>query len=216
MTMQFDLYWSFRSPYSYFVTKRVVELVRDYDVAVNLRVVHPAAIRNPDYFRAMNPLARTYFMLDCVRIALFLDLPFRRPMPDPIVQDMSTLKIADAQPYIYRLSRLGVAACEQGRGLAFADEVSRMLWNGRIDNWHEGEHLAQAAKRAGLDFADLERRIAAEPERHEQVLTDNDKALRSAGHWGVPAFVFEQEPFFGQDRFDVFVWRLKQRGLKAR
>jgi hypothetical protein len=25
--------------------------------------------------------------------------------------------------------------------------------------------------------------------------------------------VFEGEPFFGQDRLDVLVWRMKQRGL---
>lgn len=28
--------------------------------------------------------------------------------------------------------------------------------------------------------------------------------------------VFEGEPFFGQDRFDVLVWRLKQWGLRKR
>jgi hypothetical protein len=27
--------------------------------------------------------------------------------------------------------------------------------------------------------------------------------------------VFEGEPFFGQDRFDALVWRMKQRGLEA-
>ena len=37
-----------------------------------------------------------------------------------------------------------------------------------------------------------------------------------AGHWGVPTMVFEGEPFFGQDRLDVLLWRLKQNGLKER
>jgi hypothetical protein len=27
---------------------------------------------------------------------------------------------------------------------------------------------------------------------------------------------FEGEPFFGQDRLDVLLWRLKQRGLQRR
>jgi hypothetical protein len=26
--------------------------------------------------------------------------------------------------------------------------------------------------------------------------------------------VFEGEPFLGQDRFDILVWRMKQRGLQ--
>lgn len=213
MTLSLDLYWSFRSPYSYLVTKRTVELVRDYDVRLNLLIVHPAAIRNPAYFTNMNPLARPYFVRDCVRVAEFIGVPFRRPIPDPIVQDMGTLKIAAEQPYVYRLSRLGIAACEAGKGLEYADEVSRILWDGKVDNWHEGTHLANAAARAGLDLAELDRKIAAEPDRYEQALADNDKALRAAGHWGVPSFVFENEVFFGQDRFDVLIWRMRQRGL---
>ncbi len=103
---------------------------------MELRIVPPAALRNPDYFRNMNPLARPYFMLDSAR--------------------------------------------------------------------------------AGLDLQELEAAIAADPAHHEQVLEDNDKALRAAGHWGVPTMVFRGEPFFGQDRFDVLIWRLRQHGLAAR
>lgn len=216
MTLQLDLYWSFRSPYSYFITKRALALTRDYDVAIALRVVHPAAIRNPAYFRAMNPLSRPYFVRDCLRMAEYLGLPFRRPVPDPIIQNMTTLEIAPEQPLMLRLSRLGIAAVEAGRGMAFADEVSRLLWEGKTDNWHEGDHLSQAAMRAGLDLARLDAAITAEPERHEQILADNDAALRAAGHWGVPTFVLSGEPFFGQDRFDVLMWRLGQQGMKRR
>ncbi len=32
MTLSYDLYWSFRSPYSYLVTPRLVALERDHDV----------------------------------------------------------------------------------------------------------------------------------------------------------------------------------------
>ena len=81
---------------------------------------------------------------------------------------------------------------------------------------HEGEHLARAAERAGLDLAELDRAIAAEPGRYEAALADNDAALRAAGHWGVPTAVFRGEPFFGQDRLDTLVWRLRQHGLEPR
>ena len=43
-----------------------------------------------------------------------------------------------------------------------------------------------------------------------------EEALDAAGHWGVPTMVFEGEPFFGQDRLDVFVWRLRRHGLEPR
>ncbi len=47
MVLTVELYWSFRSPYSYIVLPRIIELQRRYEVASDLRIVHPAAIRNP-------------------------------------------------------------------------------------------------------------------------------------------------------------------------
>ena len=38
----------------------------------------------------------------------------------------------------------------------------------------------------------------------------------AAGHWGVPTMVFDGEPFFGQDRLDLLVWRMRQAGLQER
>lgn len=111
------LYWSFRSPYSYLVLPRIVALTEQFDVTVDVRIVHPAAIRNPAYFKIMNPLARPYFFKDTARMAQFLGMPFRRPVPDPIVQDPVTLEIAAEQPYVYRLGRLGIAAVRRQRGL---------------------------------------------------------------------------------------------------
>ena len=35
-------------------------------------------------------------------------------------------------------------------------------------------------------------------------------------HWGVPLMVYEDEPFFGQDRLDLLEWRLEQSGVKRR
>jgi 2-hydroxychromene-2-carboxylate isomerase len=210
MSDSITLFWSFRSPYSYVALPRVAQLAEQFSVELDLRIVHPAAIRNPDYFRKMNKLARPYFMLDSAREAAFHGLPFRRPVPDPITQDPVTLALADAHPLAHRLGRLGIAAVMRKRGVPFALEVSRILWAGSVDNWHEGPHLAQAAERAGLDLAELDAAIAADPDRHEAALAENDAALRQAGHWGVPTMVFHDEPFFGQDRVETLRWRMTQ------
>ena len=216
MTLSIELFWSFRSPYSYILLPRAIGLLRDYDVAFDLRVVHPAAIRNPAYFARMDPLARPYFMADSARAAAFQNMPFHRPNPDPISQDPVTLTIAPDQPLATRLGRLGIAATERGRGLTFADEVSRLLWDGTVTGWDSGDHLAQATVRAGLDLAELEASVAADPAHYEARLAKNDALLRAAGHWGVPTMVFAGEVFFGQDRFDVLMMRLHQAGLARR
>ena len=208
-----DLYWSFRSPYSYIVLPRVIEFRDKFRVSIDLSTAHPAAIRNPSYFARMDPFARPYFMKDSARAAAFHGLTFRRPIPDPIEQDPNTLAIAKEQPHA---RRLGIAANERGRGLKFSREVSSLLWDGGVSGWDQDNHLAEAAARAGLDLSELENAILADPEAYEARLAETDGVLRAAGHWGVHVMAFEGEPFFGQDRFDMLVWRLKQRGLEPR
>ena len=41
----------------------------------------------------------------------------------------------------------------------------------------------------------------------------NNKVKAKTGHGGVPLMVFRGEPFFGQDKFDVFFWRLARNSL---
>lgn len=215
MSLTYDLYWSFRSPYSYLLTGRLAALERDYDVACNVRPVYPLAVRTPEFFEQQDPLWVRYFMVDVFREAAFRGVPFRWPRPDP-VQRSPDEGYRIEQPYIHRLTHLGVAAAERGRGLAFLDEVSRVIWGGEVDNWHEGDHLARAARRAGLDIADLAAVADAEAPRLAAVVEDNQAAQREAGHWGVPMMVFGGEPFFGQDRFDQLKWRMEQQGLARR
>ena len=104
-----DVYWSFRSPYSYLATPDMLAIKAEYQVSVNLRVVMPIAIRNPNIlFTEAGKIRVKYIQLDWARRAEFLGLPNVWPSPDPIVQDMETLKISEDQPYIFRLSYLGV------------------------------------------------------------------------------------------------------------
>ena len=216
MSHTVDLYWSFRSPYSYLVTGRIVALTETWELEVAVRVVRPIAIRDPDFFKRVDPLMPPYVVRDSRRMADYLGIPYRWPRPDPVVMDMKTRAIAADQPYIHRLNRLGIAAARAGRGLAFLDAVSRLLWSGETDDWHQGDHLAKATKAAGLDLTQLEQAVAADRPGIDAELEANEAALTAAGHWGVPTMVFESEPFFGQDRLDLLLWRLRQGGIKKR
>lgn len=216
MSLNVDVFWSFRSPYSYLATSRLVQLAREKDVAIHVRPVLPIAIRTPEFFDQVNPLWPPYLLRDTVRIAEMEGLPYGWPRPDPVVQDFATRTIPAEQPYIHRLTRLGIEASARGRGLPFIDEVSQVIWSGTVDGWHQGTHLADAAERAGLDLAELEAAVNADPAARDAQIAKNQEALEAAGHWGVPTMVFEGEPFFGQDRLGLLVWRLEQKGLKDR
>ena len=216
MTLSVDLFWSVRSPYSYLATGRLVEINRTHDLDIVVRMVLPMAIRDPDFFKKANPLFGPYVLRDSRRVAEMQGILFRWPRPDPVNMDLRTRVISPDQPHVHRLTRLGVDAAEQGQGLAFIDEMSRLIWNGEVDGWDQGDHLAKAAARAGLDLADMEARIAADLDQYTAALDRNHAALEAAGHWGVPTLVFEGEPFFGQDRIDLLLWRLRQHGLSER
>jgi 2-hydroxychromene-2-carboxylate isomerase len=216
MTLTYELFWSFRSPYSYLLTPRLVALEAKFDVKGTIRPVYPIAVRTPEFFESRDPLWFSYFQIDIHREAAFAGLPFRWPRPDPVYMNPATRTYPKEQPHIHRLTQLGVAAAELGRGLAYLDEVSRLIWGGSVENWHQGDHLADAARRAGLDPDQLSAIVDRDHARLHDVIEANQIAHRQAGHYGVPMIAFNGEPFFGQDRFDQFKWRLDGQGLKAR
>lgn len=186
-----------------------------WEVRIRPRPVYPIAIRTPEFFSQIRPQWVPYLMRDIVRLSQYLGLPLGPLNPDPVVMDMMTREIAAEQPHIGRLTRLGILACEAGDrpGWAFMDEVSTLIWSGGA--WTEGTALAEAAARAGFDLAELDARQAAESERLEAVIAEN-QAAQDPHHWGVPLMLFEGEAFFGQDRLDVLEWRLEQSGVPRR
>lgn len=216
MTHKADLFFSFRSPYSYLAIGRYKAMVETYDLDITLRTVWPIAIRDPDLLFTGNPAAPRYIVMDSFRVAQQLDIPFRWPRPDPIVQDLTTREIAKEQPHIYRIVRLGQLATRRGKGLEFAYEASKLIFGGEVDGWNVGDHLAGAAERAGLDLAELESEALSDAEALDAEVAENQAALEAAGHWGVPTLVFEGEPFFGQDRIATAQWRMEQKGLAKR
>jgi len=215
MTLTADLYFSLRSPYSYLAVGRYRAMGEEYDLDIALRPVYPLAIRQPDFFERNHPNWLGYTMRDMMRVAQFHGIAFGPPRPDPIVQNPATREIAAEQPYIRRVTRMGQAATRRGKGLAFAHEAGQLIWGGQ-ENWHEGDHLAGALERAGLDPAEIEAEVDAQADELDAEITANQNALEKAGHWGVPTLVFENEPFFGQDRIEMARWRMEQKGLARR
>lgn len=206
-----DVYWSFRSPYSYLITPDLLKLRDDYDVEVRLRPVLPIALRaKSTIFDASDKKRPQYIVMDSRRRAEFLGLPFVWPKPDPVSQDRETFAVSDEQPLIWRMTGLGVIAERLGKGIDFAHVAAAVIWSG-VTDWDKSDHLSRAAAGIGLDLADMEATLKLE--EVQAAVDENHAALERAGHWGVPTMVFEDEPFFGQDRIDTLRWRLGQAGL---
>jgi 2-hydroxychromene-2-carboxylate isomerase len=214
MAIRADMYYSIRSPYSYLAIKLLEQLLpqQDAKIVINLRPVLPIAARMPEIFKRANPMAIPYLEHDCRRAAEKLGIEFRIwPHPDPIVQNMETLEIAQGQPYVRPLTRRMQYACDQGKGYAYVLALATLLWDGNTDGWDQDDHLKSVAESVGLDYPAMERAIAEDAAIYDAAIAANQRSLAAAGHWGVPTIVYNGEPFFGHDRVETLLWRIAQK-----
>ena len=205
-----DVYFSYRSPYSYLAIQRLFDWAQNDGLDLEIRPVMPLAVLNPKYFLDANPLMVPYVFNDVERNAEFHNIPFKWPNPDPVVMEFDPVHIPDEQPYIHRLTRLGVEAGRQGRSLEFTREVATLIWNGEVGCWTDGDYLAEAVGRAGFNLSEMDQAIEADPDIYINIIEENHAARHEVGHWGSPTIVIDGEPFFGQDRIELAKWRLAQ------
>lgn len=217
-----DIFFSLRSPYSYLALDRLLYLNSAYNVDMNIRIIFPVAARAPARF-AMNWYFFNHVFMDSWRVGEYQGIPYRFPMPDPIKQDFSgwpnaSLTIAPfaEQPYIEKLVLLSAAAQIQGKTPAFYNEVAHIIWDGKNDNWVP--LLPGAVDAAGMDYKATMKDIEANQAKYDAIWEQNAEDHAMTGHGGVPVMTVREvrEPFFGEDRFDMFGWRLLQNGLTKR
>ena len=213
--MKIDLYFSYRSPYSYLILPRMLKLKEEYDIEINFKVVYPIAIRMPEWFEGKNIFTYFFFkMIDMRRQAKKLGVPFTTKLkPDPIRQNIMTGKISSHQPYIFDICHLGQMAQMKGVGMEFAFEVSSLIFGG-VENWNTEENLSEAAKKVGLDLNQLKESVRVHEEEIIGQIKQNQVDQLNAGHHGVPLTVIGDKYFFGQDQFDKIMETLLELGLK--
>lgn len=215
--MKIDLYFSYRSPYSYLILPRMLKLKEKYDIEINFKVVYPIAIRMPEWFEGKNFFTFFFFkMIDMRLQAKKLGIPFTSKLkPDPIRQNIMTGKISSHQPYIFDICHLGQMAQMKGVGMEFAFEVSSLIFGG-VENWNTDENLSEAAKKVGLDLIQLRESVNVHEEEIIGQIKQNQVDQLNAGHHGVPLTVIGDKHFFGQDQFNKIMETLKEKGLKER
>ena len=214
--MKIDLYFSYRSPYSFLILPRMLELKEKYEIDINFKVVYPLAIRKPEFF---DKKGLPYFLslsIDANKKARKLNMSFTTKLkPDPIVQNTMTGKIAKNQPYIFDICHLGQMAEIKGVGIEFAFEVSSLIFGG-VENWNSDDNLSNAAKKVGLDLIQLRESVTVHEDKIIEQIKQNQVDQLNAGHHGVPLTVIGDKYFFGQDQFEKIMETLKENGLKER
>lgn len=228
-TLKADVFWSMRSPYSYLAMQRLLWLQSNYNVDLTIRFLMPIAVRTSKggEGQAGGMFGVVYkvpdLMYDTVRQGKFLGVPFVYAVPDPVWQnlypphegDYQYVHPPEKQPYIRWITRLGCYAALQGKSVEYISEVSYLIWSGEVDHWPA--YVKERFNRIeGLNYDKAIEFIKKNPEKVDAVWLENSNLMAHAGHGGVPLMVFQNEPFFGGDRFDQFLWRLQQSGLTMR
>ncbi|MEO1038829.1 MAG: DsbA family protein [Pseudomonadota bacterium] len=179
-------FFAFRSPYSRLGLHKLARAGLEPELHPFFGPPEGVAFANP----TDNAPKRAYYAHDVLRLCLRMGLPIT--LPEPFDVDFAPA------------NRVFFAARREGAGMAFALAVSDARW-GEGRNVSELGVLDDCAAEVGL--AGLVERAAAR---------DIDEDMRAArglteahGVFGVPFLIADGQPWWGQDRFDLYLETLK-------
>ena len=184
---EIEVWYSFRSPYTWIALPRVRKLAQHYGARLTLRYILPMVMRGLPV-----PRDKTlYIALDTKREADRVGLPYG------CIVDPMGAGAERALAVQHRAAQLGLGEefAELGTRAAFADGIALA----------EDAGLYDVARRAGLTDAQTAEALADESWRI--TAEANRLALLDAGLWGAPTYRVNGGPaLWGQDR----LWALEQ------
>jgi 2-hydroxychromene-2-carboxylate isomerase len=185
-----DLWFSFRSPYSYLALERITDVIGSAPVEIRLRPVPPMVERGFQVPR----IKRMYIVQDAKREADRLGIEFGY-LCDPL---------GAAVTNCLAIEKWAIA---EGKGLDFARSAMRGIWSEALDLASYVD-LRTVVERAGLGW-DGARAALADPEVGSWTTT-NAADLAVISLWGVPSFRIGDLVTWGQDRLDLIADRLRR------
>ena len=187
-----DVWFSFRSPYSWIAFPRLRTLARHYGATLKLRYILPMVMRG----LPVPPMKTLYITLDTKREADRVGLPYGTII-DPVGRGAERCLAV-----LHKAVGLGKGEdfAELGMRAAFADGIAVASKAGLYD----------VAHRAGLTGAETTAALADESWR--VTAEENRAALFDAGLWGAPTYrVNGGDAHWGQDR----LWALEEDIVRA-
>lgn len=176
-----EVFFSFRSPYSYVALPQLIALRDRFGIDVKVRPVLPMVMRGLEVPKAK----RLYIAHDAKREADRLGVPFGR-VCDPLGKGIAYCMAVFFQ-------------CAEGKGneLELVHSIATGAWSEARDVGHIPD-LVYLAGRAGIDEAEV--RAALEDRTWKEKAKANRDALTGLGLWGVPSFRIGGYATWGQDR----------------
>ncbi len=185
-----ELFYSFRSPYSYLSLQRIYDIADAFGIELILRPVLPMVMRGMKV-----PLAKLlYIAKDTIREAERLGIPFGK-IADPVGSGAERCLAT----FIYAES--------QKRGREFLLDAGTAIWSEAIDVATDSG-LRRVTARTGLFWPDV--KAAMHSEEWRAPVEANRESMMSSGVWGVPTFRMGEFVAWGQDRDWLLVRHIEE------
>ena len=186
---------SFRSPYTWISTERVIRLAEAFGVDLRIRFVLPMVMRGLPVKRSK----RVYILLDAAREARRNGVQFG-PISDPVGKPVE------------RGYSLLPWAIEQGKGIEYFRSFMTLVFSQAVDAGSD-RGLRRIVEEAGLDWSEG-RGYLDDPAWREEA-ERNREELFDLGMWGVPSFRVGSVAVWGQDRLWVLEDEYRRLALAA-
>jgi len=175
-----ELFYSFRSPYSYLSLKRVHEIADAFGLQLKLRPVLPMVMRGMQV-----PHAKIlYIARDTTREAERLDIPFGK-IADPVG------KGAERCLAVFQYAE------SEHKDRDFLANAGVAIWSEAVDvSTDKGMRIVTG--RTGLFWPEVVAAMESDEWRPETEV--NRESMMASGSWGVPTMRLGDEVFWGQDR----------------
>jgi len=175
-----ELFYSFRSPYSYLSLKRVYEIADAFGLQLKLRPVLPMVMRGMQV-----PHAKIlYIARDTTREAERLDIPFGK-IADPVG------KGAERCLAVFQYAE------SEHKDRDFLANAGVAIWSEAVDvSTDKGMRIVTG--RTGLFWPEVVAAMESDEWRPETEA--NRESMMASGSWGVPTMRLGDEVFWGQDR----------------
>lgn len=181
-----DLYFSFRSPYSYLALSRSIDLCEKYKINLNIKPVLPMVTRGLPVPNSK----KLYIFSDCKREANRYKLSFGKVV-DPLGKGVEN----------------SLALFEYAKQEGKENELTLLLAKA---TWAEGKDLSNPDVLEELvsqaDLSWLDAKAALKTDNWQTWAESNRQDLFNLGFWGVPSFQYGEESYWGQDR----LWAIEQ------
>ncbi len=198
MAETIDYYLSLNSPWSYMGHGRFADLAEGHGLAVRLHPVDFLAIIFPATgglpLGKRSPQRQAYRLVELERWRKYLNIALNiHPRFWPADEALA--------------AQMVLAARESGAGtVTFAGALMRAVW-AEERNIADRDTLLAVAGECGLDGGSLI--AAANADELAELRTSESREAIERGVFGAPTYIYEEQPFWGQDRLDLLALAIK-------